>query len=160
MDKLNQRIEKKLILIGEDIKGIKPFMIEHLRMVETIIVTIEAEHAQALKTLKLRDLSISAIAKNLNMSRTTLYNHNQLLKRYITMSEEQVKNNDPFFQIDYLKEKVNELNETIIQLYDRDIREQIQNHLVHELTKKLQEKGKEIQRLESRIRDLSKQQNR
>ena len=81
-------IKEKLLSMGEDYDALKPFMKAHLEKVESFIQDKQNKQAEALSALREAEYNVSEIAKALDYSRTTLYNHNQLLKRYIEYSLE------------------------------------------------------------------------
>lgn len=100
---INDIIKSKLESISEEFDCLKPFMKEYLAKIETIIQNKKAIQDNTLKTLKENTLSVSSISKELGCSRTTLYNHNQLLKRYIEFSEGLFNQDNPFIAYDELK---------------------------------------------------------
>lgn len=155
MENLSERINEKLKLINEDPDTIKPFMIEHLSKIEGYLASVELKYYEAFDTLKLKNISVSAVSKHFNMSRTTLYNHNNLLKRYIEATEALLLSDSPLIQLDRLKAEISNMKAKIEMFYDRDITLEIQKHELHELSNRLKEKNKEIQRLEARNRELS-----
>ena len=57
-----------------------------LEKVETAIQSRKSIQEEAVSTLKSVDYSVKAIAAEIGASRTTIYNHEQLLKRYIEQS--------------------------------------------------------------------------
>lgn len=155
MENISEITNKKLELIGEDPSKIKPFMMDHLKNIEEYLTAIEAKYNDALDILKLKDCSVSNVAKQFNMSRTTLYNHNSLLKRYIEATEALLLENSPIHQVEKLKTEITDSKNQIDMLYDRDITLEVQKHEIHELSNRLKEKNKEIKRLETRNRELS-----
>lgn len=75
-------IRQNLSAIGEDYDSLKPFMKKWLEKVETAIQSRKSIQEEAVSTLKSVDYSVKAIAAEIGASRTTIYNHEQLLKRY------------------------------------------------------------------------------
>lgn len=155
MENLIERINEKLLSIGEDPQKVKPFMLEHLAKIETYLISLESDYNAALNTLKLKGCTISAISKKFNMSRTTLYNHDALLKRYIEATEALFITSSPIYQLDRLKAENKNMKKEIEMLYDRDITLEIQKQEIRELANRLKEKNKEVNRLENRNRELS-----
>ena len=100
---LTIRIAEKLKGIGEDYESLKPFMKEYLEKIEEIIVEKEKIQEAALKNLKNSTFSVSSISSSIKCSRTTLYNHNQLLKKYIEYSKQISDNRSPSSIIENLK---------------------------------------------------------
>ncbi len=155
MQDIGNRINEKLISIGEDSATTKPFLLEHLTNIENYLINLEKTFNEALEIIKLKDFSISNIANELNISRTTFYNHNQLLSRYIDVSEKLMTKDNPLVQLEAKTSEIRRLRAEIDMLYDRDITIEIQKHEVKELTDRLKEKNSEINRIEKRNRELS-----
>lgn len=155
MDEIINRINEKLELINENYQLLKPFMKNHLKDIETYIIKVEKNQENAVKILNSNQLTLTAIANKLKMSRTTLYNHNQLLKRYINASESLILRENPLTLIEEQKNNINKLEDDIDMLCDRDITLEIQKHEIKELSNRLKEKTNEIKRLEKRNRELS-----
>jgi DNA repair exonuclease SbcCD ATPase subunit len=155
MQEISNRINEKLISIGEDPAKTKPFLLEHLTNIENYLINLEKTFNEALEIIKLKDFSISNIANELNMSRTTFYNHNQLLSRYLDVSEKLITKDNPLIQLEAKTSKIRRLKAEIDMLYDRDITIEIQKHEVKELTERLKEKNSEINRIEKRNKELS-----
>lgn len=155
MENLDKRINEKLKSINEDPEAIKPFMMEHLRNIENYMSNIENDFNMAIEALKLKDCTVSAVAKELSMSRTTLYNHNHLLKRYIEATQAYLLESSPTYQSDKIKAEIANMKTKINMLYDRDITLEIQKHEISELSNHLIGKSIEINRLETRNRELS-----
>ena len=93
-------IKAKLKALGESYDALRPFMLKRLEAVEVLIQQKRTAQQEALASLKETDFSIAAISRELQMSRTTLYNHGQLLKRYIEYSAKQADAEDPFAQLE------------------------------------------------------------
>ena len=135
-------IREKLSQIGEEYAGQKSFMQEYLIKIEEIIQEKEMKKNDAILFLKANSFTVSSIAKEVNCSRTTLYNHNQLLKRYIELSMQQYFADNPFSVIEENKKAVAKLKQQIDLMEVRDIMiEELKNEN-RELKKLLSEKGK------------------
>lgn len=148
-------IKQKLETIGEDPIFLKPFMMDYIIKIENIISIMTQAQKDAIKELKSNNLSASYIANELNISRTTLYNHNQLLKRYIDHSERLFSEDNPFIAYENLKVDKGNLQEQISLMQDRDISIEILKYEKSELINKLKEKDTEIERLGTRVHVLS-----
>lgn len=120
--------KKKLEYIGEDYDYLKPFMQNYLDKVEEIIQDKEKCLNEALKIIKKSSYNVSEVSKQLGCSRTTLYNHNQLLKRYIEASIVISNKNNPYVAYDELKESRQKLQEQINLMENRDIDMEVQKH--------------------------------
>lgn len=156
---INDIIKSKLESIGEEFDCIKPFMKEYLAKIETIVHNKKTIQDNALRTLKENTLSVSSISKELGCSRTTLYNHTQLLKRYIEFSEGLFNQNNPFIAYDELKASVGHLKAQVSLMEDRDISMEILKQEKKELSNMLKEKEKEIKRLQTRISEVCSENN-
>lgn len=149
-------IKAKLEELGEDYESLKPFMKAHLEAVETLLTEKEAVRDSAIAALKEADFSLSSISKQLKMSRTTLYNHEQLLKRYIELSAAKANSKDPLAMISKLQEEKSAMQKEINALMLHDLNFEIlrvdNKHLKRELT----DKNKEIERLSKQVEELQK----
>lgn len=148
-------IKQKLSAIGEDYNSLKPFMQEYLSKIEDFIFAKEESQNDAIETLKKSSYNVSDVSKELGCSRTTLYNHNQLLKRYIETSVELSNKNNPFTAYEELKASKQKLQEQVNLMENRDIDKEIEKHEKKVLTDKISEQAKEIERLQSRVNELS-----
>lgn len=155
MEKISKRINTKLISMGENPATTKPFLLEHLKNIETHLIELEKVYKGALEIIKLKEFSVSGIADELNISRTTFYNHNKLLSRYIEASESLLSKDNPCVKLEAKSFETRRLRAEIDMLYDRDVTIEIQKHEVKELTARLKEKNSEIKRIEKRNRELS-----
>lgn len=150
-------IKEKIEAIGEDYDSLKPFMQEYLQKIEVIIAEKTQTKEAAINALKTNSFSVSSISKELGCSRTTLYNHNQLLKRYIEHSMDVFEQDNPFTLNDVLSASKSRLQEQINLMIDRDISIEVLKQEKSELAKLLKEKNKEIARLQARVNELSSQ---
>ena len=150
-------IKEKIDAIGEDYDSLKPFMQEYLQKIETIIAEKAQIKENAINTLKTNSFSVSSISKELGCSRTTLYYHNQLLKRYIEYSMDVFEQDNPFTLNNALSASKSRLQEQINLMIDRDISIEVLKQEKLELSKLLREKNKEVARLQTRVNELSAQ---
>lgn len=155
MATISDRIIERLQMLDENPSEIKPFMIDYLNKVDEYIQDIENNQKQAIEALKLKDLNVSAISNLLGTSRTTPYNHNALIKRYMDISEVMLRSDNPLDQMKLLEVEIDKLKREVEMLYDRDITVEIQKQKSRVLSDKLKEKKLEIERLEARNRELS-----
>lgn len=154
MERLD-KIKQKLADIGECYDDLKPFMQDYLDKVEEYIEGKENAQNEAIEALKTASYNVSDVSKELGCSRTTLYNHNQLLKRYIEASIIISDKSNPYTTCDELKKSKQKLQEQVHLMENRDIDVEIQKHEKRVLTDKIAEQSKEIERLQSRINELS-----
>lgn len=95
----DERIKKKLRKLGVDMESIKPFLVKHLRVVEEEINSRNESKAAALEALNQSDYDVKSIAENTGISRTTFYNYDRLLQKYVEISHDEDYENDPYIQI-------------------------------------------------------------
>jgi len=150
-----ENIKTRLLSLGENYDTIKPFMQDYLLQIERLIEEKLTEQELAITTLRETSISVSSIAKELGCSRTTLYNHDQLLKRYIESVAQDFDNNNPLNDCEALKKTISKLQYEIGLMYDRDIDIEVLRLEVKTLQELLKEKTKEIERLRSRVGELS-----
>ena len=150
-----ENIKTRLSSLGENYDSIKPFMQDYLIQIERLVEEKRIEQKLAVTTLREASISVSSIAKELGCSRTTLYNHNQLLKRYTESVAQDFDNNNPLNDCEALKRTISKLQNEIELMYDRDIDIEVLRLEVKTLQELLKEKTKEIERLRSRVGELS-----
>ena len=148
-------IKCNLSKLGESYDALKPFMIKHLENIECLIQEKNKIRDTAVETIKNTDYSLSSISKELNMSRTTLYNHEQLLKRYIELSVEASQASDPFITISNLRDEKSQLQEEIGLMMKRDLDIELLKNQNEQLKAEIKEKNKEIDRMHRKIAELS-----
>jgi len=148
-------IKSNLSKLGESYDALKPFMIRHLESIEGLIQEKNKVRDAAIETIKNTDYSLSSISKELNMSRTTLYNHEQLLKRYIELSVESSQLSDPYITISNLRDEKSQLQLEISLMMKRDLDTELLKNQNEQLTAELQEKNREIERMHKKIAELS-----
>ena len=150
-----ETIKANLLKLGESYDSLKPYMIRHLESIESLMQEKNSSRDAAIEVIKSTDYSLSAISKELNMSRTTLYNHEQLLKRYIELSVESSRKSDPYTTIDDLQEEKSHLQTEIGLLMKRDLDIELLKQQNNQLKNDIKEKNKEIERLHKKIAELS-----
>ena len=90
------------------------------------------------------------------MSRTTLYNHEQLLKRYIELSAAKANSKDPLVTISRLQKEKSDMQKEINALMLHDLNYEILRVDSKHLKKELSDKDKEIERLSKQVEELQK----
>lgn len=153
----NQNIIEKLKQINVDYESLKPFMKDYLFRIEEFIEEKNSERLAGIKMIKDSRFTISSVSKTLECSRTTLYNHDELLRRYIELSIDLFELSDPYVAYNNLKASISELEAKVNKMVLRDIdtellREENDKHLI-----KLKESIEQINRLQSRNAELSKE---
>lgn len=153
-------IRENLKAIDEDFDELKPFMQKRLVEVETVIQSRREEQENAVEILKSTDYSLKSIANEIGASRTTLYNHEQLLKRYIEYSASITSSTNPLLKIDKIQAEKSLLQEEITKLMERDVDIELMRIQNKELSTSLEGKNTEIERLQKRISELSEENHK
>ena len=153
-------IRENLKAIDEDFDELKPFMQKRLVEVETVIQNRREEQENAVEILKSTDYSLKSIANEIGASRTTLYNHEQLLKRYIEHSAAIASSSNPLLKVDKVQSEKSLLQEEITKLMERDVDIELMRIQNKELSTSLEGKNTEIERLQKRISELSEENHK
>ena len=154
---LEQRIKDNLLTLGEDYDNMKPFMQKWLEKIEAEIQDRYQAQKSAIQTLRGMDYSVKSIAAKIGASRTTMYNHEQLLKRYIEQSSGSLAAENPFTAIGQLQEEKSVQQDQITKLMERDVDIELLKMQNQNLSTTLAGKNEEIERLSGRISELSRE---
>lgn len=152
-----EQIKINLSAIGEEYDSLKPFMKTWLEKVETEIQSRYNTQAEAAETLRSLDYSVKSIASSIGASRTTMYNHEQLLKRYIEHSAAVASASNPLSLIDKVQAEKSLLQNQVTKLMERDVDMELMRLQNRELSTSLEGKNTEIERLQTRISELSEE---
>jgi len=150
----NENILTRLSKIGEEPDSIKPFMLEYIIKIENHIDELFSQREDAISVLKRNPITVASISKEIQCSRTTLYNHSQLLKRYIEQCAIDYNSKHPLIAIEILKEENSALKEQVDKMCIRDIKYEV---LKNEYFTEVRAKDDEIERLRKRVDVLSNQ---
>lgn len=156
MDIIERNIITKLKEMDVNIEGLKPFEKDYLMQIETIISKKIQMQEEATKTLKSNKFSLSSIAKEIGCSRTTFYN-NRILKAYIELSEALFIENNPYKAYEDLKTTKSLLEAQVDKMIARDVNAEIVSQENKKLHDTIKEKNQEINRLQARNAELSKE---
>lgn len=156
MDKFEGIIANKLKELEIDYYSLKPFIQEYLIKIEEIIFQKEKNRDEAINILKNNKFSVASISKDLNCSRTTLYNHGAILKKYIELSEIKFIENNPFELFEKLKTENLLLENQLKQMIERDVNNEIWANELDTYINTIKEKDEIIKRLEVEKAELSK----
>lgn len=154
---LEQIIKENLAAINEDYDILKPFMQNWLKKVEAAIQSRHNAQTEAVSTLKGIDYSVKAIATEIGASRTTMYNHEQLLRRYIEQSAATASSDSPYSTIARLQTDKANLQDKNTKLMQRDVEMALLKAQNRDLSASLEGKNAEIERLQKRISELSEE---
>lgn len=152
---LEEIIREKLLQLDEDYDSLKPSLQKWLFKVESEIQCLNAQQDKALESFKNTDYSIKGISERISSSRTTMYNHGQLLKRYIELSAKKATDKNPYCLISQLREEKATLNRQLIQMMNRDISVQLLMEENSQLTSAIKDKDEQITRLQARVAELT-----
>lgn len=150
-------IRENLKVIGEDFDMLKPFMQKRLLEIESVIQNCREQLEDAVVMLKATDYSLKSIGEEIKASRTTLYNQEQLLKRYIEQSATVASASNPLSLIDKVQAEKSLLHNQVTKLMERDIDMELMRLQNRELSTTLEGKNTEIERLQARISELSEE---
>ncbi|WPC42392.1 hypothetical protein [Clostridium sp. JS66] len=156
MDKLEGIIVNKLKELEIDYYSLKSFIQEYLIKIEEIIFQKEKNRDEAINILKNNRFSVVSISKDLNCSRTTLYNHGAILKKYIELSEIKFIEDNPFELFEKLKTEKQLLENQLNQMIGRDVNNEILANELDTHINTIKEKDDTIKRLEVEKAELSK----
>lgn len=150
-----ESINEKLAVMGESYDQLKPFLQAYLQQIETIINERENTRTEAVDAIKRSSFNVSDISKQLGCSRTTLYNHDQILRRYIELSVEWYRKSDPFALLDNYRTEFSKMQEQIALMENRDIDFELLRQENSLLIRHNNNLSAEVERLQSRIHELS-----
>lgn len=154
---INERIINNLSALGEDYDTLKPFMQKWLEKIETEIQERWQAQENAIQTLRSMDFSVKSIASKIGASRTTMYNHEQLLKRYIEQSSSSLTGKNPYSEIAQIQEEKSLQQDQIQKMMQRDVDIELLKMQNQSLSATLAGKNEEIQRLSDRLSELSQE---
>ena len=150
----NENILTRLAKIGEELDSIKPFILEYIVKIENYIAELFSQRENAINILKKNPITVASISKEIQCSRTTLYNHSQLLKRYIEQCSIDYNSKHPLMMFEVLKEENISLKEQVDKMCIRDIKYEV---LKNEYATVVRKKDEEIERLRKRVEVLTNQ---
>lgn len=162
MESIEDRIKLKLekfdnyngVIVYENLKT---YLKDYLKRIEEIIIQKELQEKKAIEELKKNKLSVLSISEELGCSRTTLYNHNGFLKKYIEIAIDLIEEENPFVMYDKMKASIGVLESKIDKMTLRDIDTELLRVENNNLQKSLKEKVQEIERLQIRNTEISKE---
>ena len=152
---IESAVKEKIDELGVTYDTLKPFMKQYLQQAESTIQDYEKAYTEASRLLQESPVNIGAIALKLNCSRATLYNHNQLLKRYIELSQEKMEKDNPYRLLSAARSKAAYLENRVTMMMDQDIDLALLKEEISILQRKDAESQNEIERLRTRVHKLS-----
>lgn len=152
-----ETVKQNLAAINEEYDSLKPFMQKWLVKVEEAIQKRVQIQLEAVESLRSVDYSVKSISEDVGASRTTMYNHEQLLKRYVEYSTTKAAAQSPFADVAKLQEEKAVLQDQIKKMMVRDVDVELLKMQLRSLNTTLEGKNEEIKRLEARIEELSEE---
>lgn len=144
-------VKKKLNRLGVDIKSLKPYLIKHLYCIEEEICVRNSKRNEAIKMFQENGYDVKSIAEATGISRTTFYNYDKLLQRYVEISHDDDYKTDPYIQIRELRENIRSLQEEKKLMEQRDCKELQIRAENDRLKQQIAERDKTINILRKRI---------
>lgn len=149
MDKINDMVLKTLNNMNKNLESIPHKIMDYLIKIEAILTDTLNEQDRLNELLKENKPSILKISSKANISRQTIYN-NLILEEYIKERLKDFSKNSTNTKNDYYIATINNLQEKLTKLQEKDTHEEILKYQVDELTKTIASMNKEILELKKR----------
>lgn len=150
MAKFDENIEFMINKIGASKDEIPDFIYEYIIKIEQLATEIEECQNKAVEQFKKNKFNATFVSKQINCSRTTLYN-NEILKEYIDKREAELNKNNPFIKINELREAIVEMENEIDLLEKRDIEIEMLSAQNEMLAQELRTLNSQVDNLKSEI---------
>lgn len=154
MKTIESTIENKLKQLGFDFNVQTSFIKEKLIEIEKIIQEKDENCKNAEQQIKDNKYSLASICKEINISRTSAYNNDEIIKKYIEYSLGISKKYNLLYKLERSKEIENERKEIIDNMVERDINYSIQEEKIMNLNNRIKELTSENRRLEKEKKEL------
>lgn len=126
---------------------------QHLINIENALIKTEETYSELIQSLKDNTPTLSSVAEDAGIaSRQTIYN-NPILKNYITDRIKHFSKQSILHEVDYLRDKVQELTRKVEVMMDRDINEEILKYEVKRLKGEIKAREKSILTLEEQSKN-------
>lgn len=155
MDELEKQVAQKLKTIGFEQTTMPKETYKQLLIIEKWFENAVQKRQDLLEEARKTKFNLSTVAKATGCSRRTLYNNNQILKKYIEYSALRANEEDPRVEIEKLKQQNKELQEKIALLEAHDIELMVDKHDFEQAKNKNAELQKQLDFKNDRIRELS-----
>ncbi|WFR58254.1 hypothetical protein QA584_04080 [Anaerocolumna sp. AGMB13025] len=153
----DESIELIINRMGISKDDIPDFIYDYLIKIEQLATEIKENQTRAVEHFKKSKFNASYVSKQINCSRTTLYN-NEILIQYIDKREIELNKNNPYVKISELNDIIDELRKEVDMHEIKDVKieliiienEQLANELktlkidVDNLKMEIEKKDKEI----------------
>ncbi len=154
MKTIESTIENKLKQLGFDFNVQTSFIKDKLIEIEKIIQEKDANCKSAEQQIKDNKYSLASICKEINISRTSAYNNDEIIKKYIEYSLGISKKYNLLYKLEKSKEIESERKEIIDNMVERDINYSIQEEKIMNLNNRIRELTSENKRLEKEKKEL------
>ena len=144
---IDERIRRKLKQLERDMDTLKPFLLQHLRTIEGALSSIAEQRKHEYAMLRLCDYDVLSLAQSTGISRSTFYNYDRLLQRYVVLSHDLDFKDDPIRIATDLREMVHMLREEKALMEKRDCRELQMKDEISRLNQQLADRDKTIDNL-------------
>lgn len=145
-------IRQKLDRLNVNMDTLPNFMVNHLINIEQVISGKRIRRDELLQEISRTNYDVKSISEETNISRTTFYSYEQLLKRYVQLSHETDYQADAVEQIRQQKATIKDLKEQIHLMESRDLKELQLESENSMLKKQIAEKNKLIDFLKMQLR--------
>jgi len=154
-DLIDETINKKLAELKiPNLKELDINMQSYLLKIEKVLTEFTNERIELIKRYKEKKFNISEICKETKISRATIYNHKEIIEKYIQYSIKIQETDDVFGKNEHLQSKVKDLQGEIFNLQIRDITIQQLTFEVDVLQSQIKEDVKTIEGLEKHRKAL------
>ncbi|HBE8719203.1 TPA: hypothetical protein KM432_003883 [Clostridioides difficile] len=149
MDKINDIVVKTLNSMNKNLESIPHKIMDYLTKMEVVLTDTLNEQDRLNELLKENKPSILKVSSKANISRQTIYN-NLILEEYIKERLKDFNKNSTNSRNDYYISTINDLQEKLNKLQEKDTHEEILKYKVSELTKTISSMNKEILELKKK----------
>lgn len=154
---INKTVDDKLKKFKIDIASKDTYTREIICRIEEIASKYEDENERLTDTLRANKLSFTMLAKELHVSRTTLEKNHPDIKEYIVLRNEELRAANPVRKLEDIAETINEKDEIIQKLEERDVTTELQKIDIKLANNKIEELKSELESARERIQSLNKQ---
>lgn len=147
----SERVNKMLKKLGVDATLLKKNLVKYLIQIEETLEEKRTRRAALLQEINNSNYTVKSIAQETGISRTTFYSYDRLLQKYVEMSHDEDYKDDPYEQINSLKETVRQLQEEKALMAKRDCKELLLRAENKRLKEQLADRDKTIDSLRTAV---------
>lgn len=137
--------------MGESPENIRDNVLQYLIQIESCIINQESQCEAAAKHLQNTTYDVKSIAALTGIARTTFYNYDKILQRYVDARKNELVESNPYEIIKKQQEIIRSQNNTIALMQSRDCKELILEQQISMLQNQLKEKDKTIDTLRKKL---------